>query len=525
MMQFFRIFWKYIRRPHALFAVMVSTTTTKFVSAGVILLIGVLVVAGLNGGSPVEESNSFTPQVTTQLVGVLSAMGSELPLLGQIHSEAEATIQAESQGQIIRVNYELGDFVSAGTIIAELQNATERASVAQARATLQSATAALLEKQSQNTRTRSATQAEVRNAYRAAFITADDAIQNKTEPFFLNDRTQFPQLTIPIFSDDALEEKRAASTEILRAWESKVNSLDASTDMLTLLEEAQRDLEFIESFLNELASAANRQTTDASSLAITDTDRANLLTARSAVSTELATLIASEDSLRQALPENISGGTGELEAQIAASEAAVAQARGQVSSALAALEKTIIRAPISGTINTLNLKQGNFVSLNTPVVTIANNNALEIETFITAADRPYLAVGDTVSINGGATGIITNIAPGLDPVTNKIKVEIGVQGESQTLTHGDTVRVVINRGAQQTTAPEEITIPIAALKVETDRIVVFTVSDENTLIAHPIVEGPLIGSNIIIREGISPTMEIVLDARGLNEGDTVKVAR
>ena len=52
---------------------------------------------------------------------------------------------------------------------------------------------------------------------------------------------------------------------------------------------------------------------------------------------------------------------------------------------------------------------------------------------------------------------------------------------------------------------------------------VFTVNENNILIAHVVQEGPLLGDSIVILEGITAEMEIVLDARVLNEGDTVVV--
>ena len=70
---------------------------------------------------------------------------------------------------------------------------------------------------------------------------------------------------------------------------------------------------------------------------------------------------------------------------------------------------------------------------------------------------------------------------------------------------------------------QDIIIPITALKVETDRIIVFTITDDSILEAHQVTEGPLLGTNIIIESGITPDMEIVLDARGLNEGDRVTI--
>lgn len=461
--------------------------------------------------SDVEETvrEPRTPLVEVATVLSLSSDKASLPILGRVQSQTEATILTEAQGQIVRVNYELGDFISAGAIIAEISNASERASVAQAQA-------ALAELESQSARSRTTTYSEAANAYRSAFITADDAILSKTEPFFTNDRSQFPQLLLAVISDEELEEGRAAITDILRDWESDLESFTTGDDILPLLAQAREDLSFIETFLNNLTNAANRQTDASSAISITDTDRANLQAGRTAVSSELDALISIENDLRQTLPGDAPGGTGELESQIQVAEASV-------SAAFAALEKTIVRAPISGTINMLELERGDFVGTFEEVVTIANNNALEVEAFITEGDRTGIAVGNSAIIDGEFQGVITRIAPALDPQTKKIEVKIGIEDENAELTSGESVEVLIERGDATFELPEEgpFPIPVSALKITSTDIIVFTVGAENKLVPHSVTVGSLVGEKIFVESGLTPEMEIVLDARGLKEGQEV----
>jgi len=49
--------------------------------------------------------------------------------------------------------------------------------------------------------------------------------------------------------------------------------------------------------------------------------------------------------------------------------------------------------------------------------------------------------------------------------------------------------------------------------------------DENDMIiSNKVKQGSIVGENIFIEEGISSKMDIVLDARGLKEGDVVTIA-
>ncbi len=65
--------------------------------------------------------------VTLASVGDLSLNTSPLPLLGTVTSRSEANIKAESSGKLAAVYKKLGDYVSAGEVIAEFDNGAERA--------------------------------------------------------------------------------------------------------------------------------------------------------------------------------------------------------------------------------------------------------------------------------------------------------------------------------------------------------------------------------------------------------------
>ncbi|MDP2650312.1 MAG: hypothetical protein Q8P16_01985, partial [bacterium] len=67
-------------------------------------------------------------------------------------------------------------------------------------------------------------------------------------------------------------------------------------------------------------------------------------------------------------------------------------------------------------------------------------------------------------------------------------------------------------------------IPIAALKLRGDEAFVFSVSDDNTLVLHPVTLGTVTNTSVEITGGLLATDEIVADARGLNEGDEVVIA-
>ena len=104
-------------------------------------------------------------------------------------------------------------------------------------------------------------------------------------------------------------------------------------------------------------------------------------------------------------------------------------------------------------------------------------------------------------------------------------MKIGIEGRYGTLTDGTVVGVAIDRaatsvGAQPTVG---IVIPIVAVKMTPSSPVVFTVSVENTLVAHSIELGSILGNRVVVRSGLTGDMAIVTDARGLSEGQLVVV--
>ncbi|HWB33817.1 MAG TPA: efflux RND transporter periplasmic adaptor subunit, partial [Candidatus Paceibacterota bacterium] len=209
---------------------------------------------------------------------------------------------------------------------------------------------------------------------------------------------------------------------------------------------------------------------------------------------------------------------------ISPSQAALTQAQGALAAARAQLEKAIIRAPISGTINSLSLKQGDYVNASQEILTIANNHALKIVAYVTQDDAQNLSVGSKASIEDGtASGVITQIAPAVDPATKKIEVDIGIT-DSGALVNGQSVSVQFTTAARPSTAASaRITIPLTALKITSDGMNVFSVTASSTLEAHAVSIGELLGDRVVITQGLTPDMAIVTDARGLRDGETVTV--
>lgn len=496
--------------------------------------------------SAVPESQARLVEVKT--IAELSSDQPTLALVGTVSSKSEATVRAEKSGQVVSVNRQLGDSVSAGTVVASIENASESAAVLSAQGSVDAAQASLakisggsrteqkviLETSLDTARTGAASaRSTAVNTLLAAYSTVDSSIRATGDSMFSNPESFSPQFKttgpdsqLTILINNA----RISMTPILERQAQVGKSVSVNTDLATELTTTEGEVRAARAFFDQIIRALNAAIPSAT---VTATDiatfQANAIAARAALNGSLTAITSAKGGLlstEQAvtiagknLEQGVTGGQPE---DVAGAQAGLKQAQGALAAARANLEKTYVRAPISGTINSFSLKRGDYVQQTTPVLTVANNGALEIVAYVTENDARDIAAGSRVSIEEGVTGVITRVAPALDPVTKKIEVRIGVSGGAAQLTNGQSVSIEVARAnARIASKISKITVPIAAIKIGADKTVVFTVNEAGMLVAHEVVVGSLLGDRVVITEGASADMAIVTDARGLREGQTV----
>ena len=67
-------------------------------------------------------------------------------------------------------------------------------------------------------------------------------------------------------------------------------------------------------------------------------------------------------------------------------------------------------------------------------------------------------------------------------------------------------------------------LPLASVKLRANDRVVFTVDSEGRIVGNPVTIGNVHGDRIEVLSGVSSDMRIVTDARGLAEGEKVRIA-
>jgi RND family efflux transporter MFP subunit len=475
-------------------------------------LIGVVIIAlviatvsflsGLGGSADLTAS---LPSVTLAPVSELAGNGSSVGVIGSVRSITEADILAQSGGTVTAVHTRVGADVAAGAILAELDNASQRAAVLQAEGSYDAAVAA----RSGLSPTDIGTSAL--NTYTSSYNSLDSLLKTYVDTFYGDQGATGPAFLIGSnpFDIDYFPRKRAALTDAMNTWRSHLASA-SSASAPQLLTEADAVTRQAAALVTDIATTATRHGTDASAAQL-----AALATARSGIATLQASITAAKQA-NQSQSTQASAGA----------DAQVKIALGSLRAAQANLEKTLVRAPISGQVNFLPLHVGDYVTAFMHVATVAQNGALEIVTYVSEENRTHMTVGMKVTVEDTYSGVITSIAPALDPVTKQIEVHVAVNGQAP-LVNGQSVRIGIpgEAVATSTASAGPLLLPLTSLKLTPAARVVFSVDGDGKLLAHPVEIGEVRGDRIEVLTPLSPDLRIVTDARGLSEGQKVTVAQ
>lgn len=493
---------------------------------GIALLLAVLIImllSVLRSGRP-DDSASALRTVTVKSLSELSGNGSSVSIVGSVRSVTEANILAQSGGTVRSVSARLGQQVPAGAVIAQLDNASERATVLQAEGAYDAAVAArriAITQAGGSGRSLEEARTSARNTYRTAFTSTDGALEVQIDQNFFGDPTATgPALLLSVDSDtkNAVSRERAALNLRMRTWRDNLATAD-SRSPLALLNEAEVTLGEVSAFLTELSRAATMRDSR-----VTATQLAALSTARSTVEGLLATISSERSSLRASETAAAVGAlqTDSRSGEVASADAAVKSALGSLRGAQAQLEKTIIRAPIGGTVNFLPIRVGDYVTAFTHAATVAQNGALEIVAYVSEDDRDLLSIGSEVVVDTDSRGIITSISPALDPVTKQIEVHVAVTGAT-SIVNGQSVRIALPNAPARTTSLGPTLLPLSAVKLRADERIIFTIGEDSRLVAMQVQIGEVRGDRIEVLTVLPPELRVVEDARGLAEGEKVNV--
>ncbi|MDP3989209.1 MAG: efflux RND transporter periplasmic adaptor subunit [bacterium] len=389
--------------------------------------IGIVIIAITIGGL------WFGMRDTDTDTGIITATVSradivrDVSVTGTIVAAQRADLGFNTSGTVSSILYESGDTVQAGFVISRLHNASLVVSRSEAEASREAAKAKLLKlQQGPTVEDKELADANLENArvtlaektslhsreLRDAFTETEIAIFNKADQAFSNPRV-FPQLLIvgansQLRSDVELGRRQIET--ILNAW--RAISRESSEDILVHQNEIETWLAFTAGFLGDVSGSLSGVTTGgAVSDATLEGWQTDVASARSTVDALRRSVELSKDEIVKARSAvTIQERTRDVvyvetsPVDLAVQVALVAKEDASIDRINAQIEDTLIRAPFTGTIGKIDVRTGEQVNANTPVVTMQSTGVFQIEAYIPEIDIELVRPGQTARVTLDAFG-------------------------------------------------------------------------------------------------------------------------
>lgn len=214
--------------------------------------------------------------------------------------------------------------------------------------------------------------------------------------------------------------------------------------------------------------------------------------------------------------------------QVASAKAQVEQAESNVDDAEQALTDTVLRAPIAGTVLTVNGLVGSTVSGGTSgsggtgtgstssndFVTIANLKSMQVAVSFSESDIGSVAVGQAAAVTfpavdgASATGKVTSIDP--NPTTSNSVVSYGAVVRLDSVPKGIRLGQTTDVTITTATAKDAVAVPTLAITTRGDRSLVTVVKD-GVATPTPVETGVAGTSYTQITSGLAAGDEVELD--------------
>lgn len=397
-------------------------TNSLFITFIAIAISSILTSAcGSTANSATANNSNTEPQVVdvTTAQAVIVPIPTYIEATGNLTSDAQTDVAPAVGGKIVEVNFDIGSYVSQGSVLLRLDPRDAQIRLEQARAQVE----------------------QQRQAVQQAESNSDQALANLRqtqarlgvkdgEGFQIKDFSQVKTFTAQL----ELAEKE------LRRAERLLETGDVSRSIYDQ-RKSQRD-----ALIGQLEEARSNA---AVAIKAIDTARAAYESSRSAVGVARAALGASQT---------------------------------QIDAAQKAVGDTSVLAPISGYVAERTADVGEYISPNTPnakIATIVRTSTLRVRIDVSEQDIAKVATGQGVSVQTSAwpdrnfAGVIVRISPSVNATARTLTVEAEIQNVDGLLKPGQFATVRITQSKPE----PAVMVPVKAVKTVGDTNSVFVVKD------------------------------------------------
>lgn len=380
--------------------------------SGIVILVVVIVIGILLFGGNSSKRETMVIQ--------RSDFVSEVSASGKVVASQAADLGFDQSGRVANVYVKIGDKVKTGAIIANIENSTIRADIAQKQATLEKEQANLASLQrgtrperlaiyEQEYADKSATLVIAMNN---AYLEIESAILNGTDTLFENGNSVNPTIQVNVsstISKRAIETERLQITEKLEDWKKSLATLTGTPDAIKIRAAkavSTSAISAVNVFMNNLATITNDLTTGSSgsTQSVIDEQREVVNSAGQDVSTAATAEQTSFTTWSSAYNTLILEKSGSTKEDVAAQSSQVKSSQADLLNAEAQLRKTIITAPFDGIITKLDVKIGEITSPGDSDIAIMSAGTFEVESFIPEINIARIKVSDPAEITLDAYG-------------------------------------------------------------------------------------------------------------------------
>lgn len=439
--------------------------------------IALVVIVLVGGFFFLQNKNKNDLKRATVVKGTVTE---QVAVTGKTEADQSVELAFETSGRVQNASLSVGQKVSAGQMLARLDQSVLSANLAKAKADLLAEQIKLDQtgKRSENAYDNART--SMIAAIRDAYIKTDDAIGNNIDKYYFNKNTGTASFINFSFIDgsysynpvigagllSSVNTARATLDAGIDAWQTSLIGLDSATDLAPFVAEAEKNLNTARVYLNVVADVVNNlPPTEFAYRSILNGYKNDVSGARTIVSGAISNVVTAKDKLNSAPKEVASStGGGENFDDVLSQQARVAQFEAGVKSSEALLAKAILVSPISGVITRYDTKVGQIVNPGTPLISIITQDDLIIKASVSEVNIGRVQIGDLVAVtfdafgNQAFNGKVIAIEPAetiVDNVANYV-ITVVLEGPGTGLKSGLTanLKIVTSQKTDVLTIPE-----------------------------------------------------------------------
>jgi RND family efflux transporter MFP subunit len=425
-------------------------------------------------------------------------------------------------GKVAAVNVAVGEKVTKGELLSNLDTGVLAANLAAAEANYSGVTAGPRQVDLAGKQTAVAqASAAVNNSYAslpsvlaADLGSAEDAVHATDSLFGSFNVVDYPRvnfLTHASVEADKAGQIRGQLADDFDTWNRAQDALTSSTspaDLDAALANTVTDLIEVRSFFDNMAAAAN----EAENGQLTSTEIGTVTSGRSAVNALILALQSEQQTITNEKLALRSAEDALNLLQAGATPQVIAASQAQVSAAQAALAQAEIVAPFSGTIASVAVKSGDIVTPNQPAISILPDSNFEVDIYLSEIDAAKLSVGETADVTLDAYGNGTVFPAAVASIDRAATIRNGVPAYKATivflsqdpkLSSGLGANAVIHVGAKDNT----LLVPTGAVVTEGNQPYVLKATPQGP-VKTPVVVGLVGATSTEIISGLSVGDEV-----------------